>query len=84
MYGFAQGVYDRAIGPRKPYSGVVCKKSLLLGGDDARMPKRCEVSAQVGLIEIQNVFKITDAQGLFMEQIENANSIRVCKGLQHF
>jgi len=83
MYGLAQGVYYRAIGLRKRYTRVVCKESLLLGLDDACMPERCEVSAQVGLIEIQYLFKITNAQGPFMEQIEYAKSIRICEGLQH-
>jgi hypothetical protein len=83
MYGRAQGVHHRAIRLRERYAGVVCKESLLLGGDDACMPERCKVTAQVGLIEVQDVFKITDAQSPFMEQIQYAESVRVCQGLQH-
>jgi hypothetical protein len=43
------------------------------------MSEGCEVSAQVGLIEFQNVLNITDAQGLVMKQIEDPNAIRVCE-----
>lgn len=83
MYGLAQSVYYRAIGLRERYAGVVHKESFFLGGDYACMPERCKVSAQIGLIEVQNVFKITDAQGPFMEQIQYAESVWVCQGLQH-
>lgn len=47
------------------------------------MSQRCKVPAEVGLIEMQNTFQITDAQGPFMEEIEDSHSIRVCQGLQH-
>jgi len=77
MYGFAQGIHHWAVGLRECYAGVVCEKSLLLGSDDACMPERCEVSAEVGLIEVQYVFKVTDAQGPLVQQIQYAESVRV-------
>jgi len=83
MYGLAQGIHYWTVGLRERHAGVICEKSLLLGGDDTCMPESREVTTQVGLIEVKNVFKVTDAEGPFMEQIQNAESVRVCQGLQH-
>ena len=79
MYGLTQCVHHRAIGLRKRYAGVIRKECSLLCSDKACMSEGCEVSAQVGLIEFQNVLNITDAQGLVMKQIEDPNAIRVCE-----
>ena len=83
MNGLTQGVHHRAIGFRERYAGVVREESPLPGGHHARTPEGREVPAQVGLIELQDALKITDAQGLLMEQVEDTEPIRVCKGLQH-
>jgi len=45
------------------------------------MSQGCEVPAQIGLIEVKNILKITDAQGPVLEQVEYAKSVRVCYGL---
>ena len=60
------------------------KRAFFSEVDDARVPERREVPAEVGLIELQDVFKVADAQGPLMEQVEDAESVRVCQGLQHF
>ena len=41
------------------------------------MSQGCEVPAQIGLIEVQNIFEITHTQGPVFEQIEYAKSVRV-------
>ena len=77
MYGFAQGIHHWAVGLGERNAGVECEKSLLLSGDDACMPERREVSAEVGLIEVQYVFKVADAQGPLVQQVQYAQSVRV-------
>jgi hypothetical protein len=80
MYGLAQSVYYWTVGLREPDPGVIGEQRPLFCSDKACMSQGCEVPAQIGLIEVKNTFKITDAQGPVMEQIQYAKSVRVSYG----
>jgi hypothetical protein len=80
MNSLAQSFYDRTVWLRESHSGVVREQRLLFCGDEACMSQGCQMAAQIGLIEVQNILEITDTQGPVLEQVEYAKSVRVSYG----
>ena len=64
MNCFAQGLHYRPILIGDCLPRIVRKKSLLLGLDQTGVLELREVAAQVGLVEFQDCFKVTNAKSL--------------------
>ncbi len=82
MNRLAEGIHDGAIRLGQRLARVVGEQGLLLGAHDPRLLELGEVATEVGLIQLQDGFKVTDAQGPLVQEIEDAESVRIRERLE--
>ena len=83
MHHLAELIDDRTVGRWKSRPRVVCEKGSFLSFDDSHLLQLGEVAAQVRLVELQNCLQITDTKCLVVEQIQDAQSIRICQSFKN-
>ena len=77
MDRLAQRIHDWAIGFGELLPGVVREQCFFPGLDDSGLPEPGKVTAQVGLVELEDRFKVTHAEGSLVKKVQDAESIRV-------
>jgi len=82
MDGLAEIIYDGAIRVGEWLPGVIGEQGLLLAREDTCLLEFGEVPAEIGLIELEDCFKVTNAKRLFVKEIQDAKSIRVGERLE--
>jgi len=84
MDGPAQLINDGAVGRRERGTRVIRKERPFLRFYDPCLLEPGEVAAQVGLVQLQDGFQITDAERPLMEKIENTQPVGISKSFQDF
>ena len=82
MDSLAQGIYNRAIGLGECLPRVVGKESFLPGRDNTGLLELGQVAAQVGLVEFQDCFKVTDTESPLVKKVHDAKTVWIGEGFQ--
>ena len=83
-HGFIKGLNHRAVGEGEGATGVVHEEPALSGGDQPCLLEFRQMSAEVRLVEVQDLLEIADAQRSLVQKVHNAQPVWVRQGFENF